>query len=280
VKAPTQNREEQGFSILELLIAMAIFLAICGAMFELLRMSQQKYSGETQLSAAYQDSRLAMDQIVRDFNIAGYPPADMFSVLPSATSQYAITPVAWIPGYTNVPPSPCALGQPVVGGGTCGGNPGDYDLVIETRIPPTPGDPPNPPVSWICYHYDRISLTLYRDVVQKTAGSPPSSSQVMTDGTALLKNVMNSPGSLMSQIVAQNATMFPGGVAQPIFQYTCDTPGGPMPCWQAPAANNSPKSIRDVDVTLIVMTPQQDLETQSLKLVELFGRGHRSNPAN
>ena len=258
---------------------MAIFLAICAAMFELLRMSQQKYSGETQLSAAYQDSRLAMDQIVRDFNIAGYPPVDMFSVLPTSPAQYAITPVAWIPGYTTVPPTPCSLGQPVLGGGTCGtpGSPGDYDLVIETRIPPNPGDPLT--VSWICYHYDPLSLILYRDVVPKAAGSPPSSSRVMTEGTALLKNVVNSPGSLMSQIVAEYPTMFSGGVAQPIFQYTCDTPGGPLPCWRA-GANNSPKNIRDVDVTLIVMTPQQDLETQNLKLVELFGRGHRSNPAN
>jgi len=278
VKARTENGD-RGFSILELLIAMAIFLAICAAMFELLRMSQQKYSGETQLSAAYQDSRLAMDQIVRDFNIAGYPPVDMFSVLPTSPAQYAITPVAWIPGYTTVPPTPCSLDQPVLGGGTCGtpGSPGDYDLVIETRIPPNPGDPLT--VSWICYHYDPLSLILYRDVVQKTAGSPPSSSRVMTEGTALLKNVVNSPGSLMSQIVAEYPTMFSGGVAQPIFQYTCDTPGGPLPCWRA-GANNSPKNIRDVDVTLIVMTPQQDLETQNLKLVELFGRAHRSNPVN
>ena len=279
MKARTENGD-RGFSILELLIAMAIFLAICAAMFELLRMSQQKYSGETQLSAAYQDSRLAMDQIVRDFNIAGYPPVDMFSVLPTSPAQYAITPVAWIPGYTTVPPTPCSLDQPVLGGGTCGtpGSPGDYDLVIETRIPPNPGDPLT--VSWICYHYDPLSLILYRDVVQKTAGSPPSSSRVMTEGTALLKNVVNSPqGSLMSQIVAEYPTMFSGGVAQPIFQYTCDTPGGPLPCWRA-GANNSPKSIRDIDVTLIVMTPQPDLETQNLKLVELFGRAHRSNPAN
>ena len=278
MKARTENGD-RGFSILELLIAMAIFLAICAAMFELLRMSQQKYSGETQLSAAYQDSRLAMDQIVRDFNIAGYPPVDMFSVLPTSPAQYAITPVAWIPGYTTVPPTPCSLDQPVLGGGTCGtpGSPGDYDLVIETRIPPNPGDPLT--VSWICYHYDPLSLILYRDVVQKTAGSPPSSSRVMTEGTALLKNVVNSPGSLMSQIVAEYPTMFSGGVAQPIFQYTCDTPGGPLPCWRA-GANNSPKNIRDVDVTLIVMTPQQDLETQNLKLVELFGRAHRSNPVN
>ena len=282
MKRGAENRDARGFSILELLIAMGIFLAICAAMFELLRMSQQKFSGETQLSAAYQDSRLAMDQIVRDFNIAGYPPVDMFSVLPPL-NQYAITPVAWIPGYTNVPPIPCSLDQTgVPGSGTCGGNPGDYDLVIETRIPPAPGDQSNPAASWICYHYDPGSLTLFRAVVQKTVGNPPPSpGQVAALGTPLLKYLVNNPGNLMSLATSEYPTMFPGGAAQPIFQYTCDNPPGPpTPCSLATGTNNSPKNIRDVDVILIVMTPQPDMQTQSLKLVELFGRGHRSNPVN
>jgi prepilin-type N-terminal cleavage/methylation domain-containing protein len=272
VKAELQNRERRGFSILELLVAMTIFLAICAAMFELLRMSQEKYSGETQLSAAYQDSRLAMDQIVRDFNVAGYPPASMFSVLPSSASQYAITPVAWNPGY---PSAVCNLSAPGGGGGCA--TPGDYDLIIETHLATT--DPTDTTVKWVWYHLDQPSLTLYREVVVKTTNDPLSEVQAGNSLTPFLKNVMNSPGSQMSQITANYPTMFPGGVPQPIFQYTCDTPGGPLPCWQA-GANNSPKNIRDVDVTLIVMTPQQDLQTQSLKLVELFGRGHRSNPTN
>jgi hypothetical protein len=32
-----------------------------------------------------------------------------------------------------------------------------------------------------------------------------------------------------------------------------------------------------VDVTLIVATPQRDMQTQMLKLVELNGRGHTLN---
>jgi len=47
----------RGFTILELLLAMAIFLIICAAMFELLDLSQKKYHTETQLSAAYQEAR-------------------------------------------------------------------------------------------------------------------------------------------------------------------------------------------------------------------------------
>jgi hypothetical protein len=39
-------------------------------------------------------------------------------------------------------------------------------------------------------------------------------------------------------------------------------------------------NIRDVDVTLIVRTTLRDSQTQKWKLVELNGRGHRSNPDN
>ena len=64
-----------------------------------------------------------------------------------------------------------------------------------------------------------------------------------------------------------------------MFQYSCDTPAGLQPCPLA-ANNGVPSRIRDVDITLIVMTRQPDMQTQQLKLVELSGRGHRVNPSN
>jgi hypothetical protein len=91
---------------------------------------------------------------------------------------------------------------------------------------------------------------------------------------------MNSPSAAqLARITATYPSMYPGGVAQPIFKFTCDTPAGPQPC---PAAGNSgvPTNVRDVDITLIVMTQQPDPQTRSLKLVELNGRGHRVNPSN
>jgi prepilin-type N-terminal cleavage/methylation domain-containing protein len=262
----------QGFTILEMLVAMAIFLIICGAMFELLNLSQKKYSGETQLTAAYQDARLAMDQIVRDFNVSGYPPADMFSVLPS-TALYATNPVAWSPNYN--PPAPCQIGTG--GGGSCA-TPGDYDLIVETRLSTDTF------VSWIWYHLDTTTNTLDRVVVSpKTTGDPLSTVQSSGQRVPFLANVMNNPGAAspvqLAQITAEYPSMFPGGQPQPIFQYTCDTPTGALPCPSA-GAYNSPKNIRDVEVNLIVMTPQRDMQTLNLKLVELNGSGHRVNPVN
>ena len=239
-------RAERGFTIMELLIATAIFLVICGAMFALLQLSQQKYTGETQLSGAFQETRLAIDQIVRDFNVSGYPSQSIFSKLPSDTTQYAAGPVAWSPNY---PGTPCSVGATV--GAACT-TPGGFDLILETDL--------GNGVSWIRYQLN--NTTLYRAVVPKTAGDDPATKT--SDPAVMvpfLTNVMNSVP------------------AQPIFKFTCDTPAGPQPCSAAGNYGVS-NNIRDVDITLIVMTRQPDLQTGRPKLVELEGRGHRVNPSN
>jgi prepilin-type N-terminal cleavage/methylation domain-containing protein len=257
------NRRHQirnGFTMLEMLVAVCIFLIICAAMFELLNLSQQKYSSETQLTAVYQDARLAMDQIIRDVNASGYPSAKLFSPVPTAyPSRYAINSVAWSPNY---PTTPCQLGA------SCA-TPGDYDLIVETRLSTDTS------VSWIWYHL--AGTTLYRTVVPKTSGDPQSIVTSSGQQVAFLSNVMNNPGSAqLAQITSQYPSMFPGTQPQPVFQYSCETPTGPMPCSTA-GPYNSANNISDVDITLIVKTPQPDRQTQRLKLVELNGRGHGSN---
>jgi len=259
----------QGFSILELMVAMAIFLVICAAMFGLLQMSQRKFSSESQMSGSFQEARLAIDQIVRDVNVAGYPSLSMFSAVPSSPASYAVGPVAWSPNY---PAASCVVGTG--GSGTCV-SPGDYDLIVETRLGT------DTTVSWVRYHFDPTTSTLYRAVVTKNGGDPVTATSGAGVMVPFLSNVMNNPGSaLLGQITATYPSMFPGGQPQPIFQYTCDTPARAVPCSTA-GFSAIPQNIRDVDVTLIVATPQRDMQTQTLKLVELNGRGHRlNNPTN
>jgi type II secretory pathway pseudopilin PulG len=257
-------RNIRGFSILELLIATAIFLVICAAMFGLLQLSQQKYTSESQMTGAFQETRLAIDQIVRDFNVSGYPAVSLFSSVPADSSKYAVSPVAWDPGYAF---SQCQVG-------TSCATPGNFDLIIETNL--------GSGVSWI--RYQLVGTTLYRSIVPKTAGADPVAA-ISAAGTMVpfLVNVMNNaqtvqPG-LYAEIVAAYPSMFPGGNPQPIFTFTCDTPAGPQLC-SAAGSNATPSNIRDVDIILIVMTPQVDLQTQLPKVVELAGRGHRVNPPN
>ena len=265
MKAPVRNPRQAGFTLLELLIATAVFLLICGAIFGLLNLAQKNYGSETQISSSFQEARLAVDQIVSDFNQSGYPSFSMFSVVPPVTS-YAYGPVAWWPGYTNNPPAPCQVGT--AGGGTCI-SPGDFDLIVET----TSGGV----VSWIRYRL--FQTTLYRSVVPKSANTDPtaatSTPQVMVP---FIVNVMNNPSpDQLAELTATYPTMYPGGQPVPIFQFTCDTAAGTAPCPTA-GADDLATQIRDVDVTLIVRTTQRDLQTQKWKLVELSGRGHRSNP--
>jgi prepilin-type N-terminal cleavage/methylation domain-containing protein len=253
---------QRGFTLLELMVATSIFLVLCAAMFGLLQLSQQKYTSETQLSSAFQETRLAIDQIVRDFNVSGYPSVNLFSTVPGDSSQYAISPVAWDPGY---PSAQCLVGT--AGGGTCA-TPGDFDLILEANL--------GNGVSWV--RYQLLGTTLYRSVAPKIAvDDPVQDTSQPTVMVPFLTNVMNNPpGGQIAQITAQYPAMFPNG-PQPVFQYTCDTPAGVQPCPNA-GTYGIPSNIRDVNITLIVMTRQPDLQNQRLELVELTGRGHRVNP--
>jgi prepilin-type N-terminal cleavage/methylation domain-containing protein len=263
-----QAHNRNGFTLIELLLAMAVFLLICGAMFGLLQLSQQRYSSETQLSGAFQEARLAVDQISRDVNDAGFPSAGLFSKLPDAT-LYAVTPVAWSPGYSS---ASCFIGTG--GGGTCT-TPGDFDLILETTLQ----TPTGPVVSWIRYQLPPGSTTLYRAVVAKIDGDPSVPTSAAGIMVPFLTNVMNNATGQFSQITASYPTMFPTGNPVPIFQYMCDTPAGTIACPNA-GTSNSPQNIRDVDITLIVQTQQPDAQTGQIKLIELNGRGHRLNPSN
>jgi len=244
---------------------MGIFLIICAAMFGLLQVSQQKYSSESQMSGAFQEARLGIDQIVRDINISGYPSQNMFSK-PASSASYSVGPLAWDPGYPTIPS--CQIGACTT--------PSDYDAIVETDL----GDGN---VSWI--RYTLTGTTLFRGVVQKTAGADPVAATAAAGVMVpLVSNVVNNPAALpadvQAQLIAQYPAIFPAGAPRPLFQYSCATPTGSQPCTLAPATYNSAKLVSDVDVTLIVMTQTPDMQTLQLHVMELSGRGHPSNPVN
>jgi prepilin-type N-terminal cleavage/methylation domain-containing protein len=241
---------QNGFSLIELLVALGIFLVVTGAAFTLLGNSQQRYRTESQVLNAFQEARLGLDQIVRDVNDAGYPPPSFNAGDPT---QFAYSPFAWSPNYP---------------GGTCqiGGcaTPGDFDLIIETNDNPLdPTCVPTCPVSWIRYQLQ--GTTLMRGRVNKPVGGgdPTNAFNGPNAPVPFVQNVVNTP-------------------TQPIFSYTCDTltapQSPPLPCPLAAAADNVPANIRDVVVTLIVAAPQPDATSGQQRVVVLTGRGRRVNP--
>ena len=259
-----KRSRQSGFTILELLIATAVFLLICGAIFGLLQISQKNYGNESQMSGTFQEARLAVDQIVRDFDQAGFPSLGIFAVTPANAANYAIGPVAWSPNY---PATACSIGNNCT-------TPGDFDLIVETQPDGVAG------VQWI--RYQLVNGTLYRALVPKVAGADPDLATTAPGVMVpFLSNVLNNPTlAQLTEIKASYPAMFPGAATSvPIFQYGCDTGGGTQACPLSGGAN-SPMNIEDVDITLIVATPARDAQRQRLKLVELSGRGHRLNPNN
>src|SRR5271163_2294748 len=107
MKRARQKRSERGFSLIEMMIAAVICILLCGAAFTLLSLAQQRYQTESQVLNSFQEARFGLDEVVRDVNGSAYPSANMFSFTsgPPAGNLYAITALAWDPGYVAC--SPC-----------------------------------------------------------------------------------------------------------------------------------------------------------------------------
>ena len=292
MKLGRSAKHERGFTLIEMLAALGIFLLVTGAAFTLLTSSQQRYQTESQVLNSFQEARLGLDQMVRDINDAGFPPptyqasgngGNLFNYL-------ANVPFAWSAGsgyYTN----PCQIGTG--GAGTCTTStagdlaPGDFDIIIETE--PNPLDPscaPGCQVQWIRYQLGGPNgTTLLRGMVPKVAGTDPDTAFVAANALApFVQNVVNNSPNLQIgqfQLGAAYPNVFPGDAPVPIFQYVCDTPSTPQNPPQAcplAGADNSPANIRDVLITLIVAAPVPDATSGRPRLVQLEGRGRRVNP--
>ncbi|GAC1629023.1 MAG: hypothetical protein NVS9B13_26780 [Candidatus Acidiferrum sp.] len=264
MKFAGEKKNQTGFTLIELMVAVSIFVVLAGAIFSLLAKTQQQYQTQSHLLSSFQEARLGLDQIVRDANDAGYPPKNHFDVTP-APNKYALGPIGWQPGYLTA--TPCLIGT--AGGGTCA-SPGDFDVIFE-------GNFDGSGLAWIRYQLQ--GTTLFRGVADKSLNADPVTA-TSAAGVMLpyVTNVMNNASAAqIAQFRAAYPAMFPGGVAQPIFQYSCDTPTGPVLCQNA-GANNSSTNVRDIEIRLIVMTQQVDAETGNVRLVELEGRGRRVNP--
>jgi hypothetical protein len=243
-----------------LMLSLSLFIVISGAALSLLSMTQKRFQSEGQVLSSFQEGRLALDMIVRDVNDSGYPAANQFSAVAPPVTNYAVTPVAWSPVSVN----PCGVS-------VCT-SPGDFDLILEEL------DNTTNTMKWI--HYQLVGTTLFRGTATKGVGNDPLAA---TTAAGVMfpyaTNVMNN--TLAAQITAINAAYpgtFPGGAPVPVFTYYCDIPNAPPALCTGAGANNLATNIREVEVTLIVLTQQPDMQTQKLRVVTLNGRGHRVNP--
>jgi prepilin-type N-terminal cleavage/methylation domain-containing protein len=277
MSASGSRARQFGFTLIELMVALGIFLLVTGAAFGLLKSSQQRYQTESQILNSFQEARLALDQIVRDVNDSGYPPPTFSDGVPAHSTS---SPFAWSVG-AGYPNAYCQITPG--GGGNCTTSaagitsPGDFDLIVETDPnPQDPACPPSPcPVYWIRYQLQ--GTTLYRGTAQKTTNGDPDAA-TSTQLVPFVQNVINnSSPTQIAQYQVTYPTMFPLNAPVAIFSYNCDTGAATTPC-QSAVGYNAPVNIRDVVVTLIVSAPTPDAKTGLPRIVQLSGRGRRVNP--
>src|SRR5437867_1093600 len=87
-KRATCGNSCRGFSVIELMIAMAILLVIGGAIFRIINLATERSSTEQTKLDMFQEGREFMDQMSRDLRQAGYP--NPRNVSPSVLTQIPV----------------------------------------------------------------------------------------------------------------------------------------------------------------------------------------------
>lgn len=233
-----------GFALIELLIAVVIFLIVGGAALGLLDFGLARERSEQQQLDTLEETRVALNQLAFDVHRAGYPPLNSFQAgVTAPVNLYAVPFTGIVSGSVN---QSCVVN----GGGTPCTIPGPYDLVIETQDGAT--------IDWIYYHVKTSSLNpstcaLYRTVTPKTVGGNPTGGLT----APLAEQLINT---------SQGTCSLTNGT--PVFTYQCA--GGALSC--------TPENIAEVSIQLQAEAPHADLRTGQINAITLRTVARRINP--
>jgi type II secretory pathway pseudopilin PulG len=119
----TQARDEDGFSLVELVIAVALTIVVMGAVFGLLTRGQRSFNREPQVADLNQSARVGLDMISRDLTIAGYKTPGASALIwtdGGGINPDEITIVYADPDIPTSIPLQCGIAGVGGGGGPCG----------------------------------------------------------------------------------------------------------------------------------------------------------------
>jgi type IV pilus assembly protein PilW len=75
---PLKTHNRRGFSLVELLVVLAVFTFIVGGLFTVLNKGQVRYAFEQDVTEAQQSARNAIDMMGREIRLAGFPKTSYY----------------------------------------------------------------------------------------------------------------------------------------------------------------------------------------------------------
>ncbi len=233
----------RGFSIIELLVVMAILLTVFSIVMSGITVLVSRNSAETAKLDINQEAREFMDQAVRDLHQAGWPNVKMYD--PSVFAQPVIKDMRVAVGLVKVSSNQIQFESDTDGGGRV------QEVFIQLVASGPGGTGP---------------CTLQRGSVSKVDGVDPLSQPVPTEFTEL-NNVINSNGvyqiSGITASGALNDTVYSAYKAAPVFS-AFDKAGNAvaLPIDINTAGPPAITDIKTINLTVNILSPSADLQTK------------------
>lgn len=282
---------QRGFSLLEMMVVVAVLSIVMGAVFGLLNTAQQRYRAESDVLDAFQGSRAVVDQLTREVHSAGYPPANDFpqsciGLLPAGCCATCNDPAGqpYDPALSNFVASGFVTDNTICTPGLSCGLPDSFTLVLEVDIDPENSNG----VEWVVYALRAPDGTaplpcpvgncpqpnvLWRGVLPKRAGGSLNANGNNAFADANLAGDVSAAGfvpmvfNVMNDPTTNNAAF--GNVAaenQKLFRYEFN-----------PGTAQTAQNIRTVYINMIVQGQNRDPKTGLFRTVYLRASARRFN---
>lgn len=87
------NSKNRGFTLIELMIAMAVGMVVLGAVYALVNVQSKQLQNNEQIAELHQNARMALEMMVREISMAGYNQ----TTSPTITAVPRCTDASWYP---------------------------------------------------------------------------------------------------------------------------------------------------------------------------------------
>lgn len=276
---------QRGFSLLEMMIVVAVLSIVMGSVFGLLNTAQQRYRAESDVLDAFQGSRAVVDQLTREIHSAGYPPVNDFPQscvggLPAGCCATCNDPSGqpYDPALSNFVASGFVTDNTICTPGLSCVLPNSFTLILEEDV-----DPENTNgAEWVVYTLRAAAGTapvagqpnvLWRGVLPKRAGGSLGANGTNAFADANLAGDVSAAGfvpmvfNVMNDPTTNNAAF--GNVAaenQKLFRYEFN-----------PGTAQTAQNIRTVYINMIVQGQNRDPKTGLFRFVYLRASARRFN---